>query len=88
MTLKEALESKKPFRIKGRAKWLSPSSAPSIVFDYFDVLSEDWETQPDPVTCYLELDDSSGFIAIHNIHDVSLKEGHRLIKVKEVLDEN
>lgn len=88
MTLKEALESNKPFRIKGRATWLSPKAVPNLVFDSHDVLSDDWEIKPELEVYYIETDDSGRFFNIHRDHVVSLREGHRLIKVKEVSDEN
>lgn len=88
MTLKEALESKKPFRIKGRATWLSPKATPNIVFDSHDVLSDDWEIQPDLAVYYIEMDCGGEFVDIHEEPVVLSKEGHYLLKVREVANED
>lgn len=63
MTLKEALESKKPFKRPLYDGWTLPETAEWTTFSSAEVLADDWQVKTDPlvISAYIHESAIKGF---------------------------
>jgi hypothetical protein len=80
MTLIEAIKTGKRFRRKGSIGYYEPKLLPNTYFIVDEVLADDWEVEPTPITITREQFDAAWDEATHAnphlqyIHSALLKE--------------